>query len=85
MTYAQYIKKFIGKSGWLSQNPHGWFEFTLSTRSDKGQTQEVEHRGRMFEAEHIIIDAQDDFIIITNKAISTRLIPLSLFVLQYVE
>lgn len=85
MTHTQYLQKFVGHAGWLSQNPHGWFEFTLAihpkTRHDP------ESRGRVFEAEHILTEVHDDFVVVTNKPIATysRLIPISLFILQYIE
>jgi hypothetical protein len=88
MIYAQYIQKFLGNSGWLSQNPHGWFEFTLTTHSDKRETFETaELKGRTFESEHIITEVHDDFVVVTNKkfTVFSRSIPLSLFVLQYIE
>lgn len=85
MTYAQYLQKFVGKAGWLSQNPHGWFEFTLATRT--GSEHEAQFKGRVFEAEHIITEVHDDYVVVCNKPIAnySRLIPLSLFIFQYIE
>jgi hypothetical protein len=85
MTYAQYLQGFIGKSGWLSQNPHGWFEFTLATRPNTKD--EIHLKGRMFEAEHTIAEVNDDYIVVSNKPVAhySRLIPLSLFIFQYIE
>jgi hypothetical protein len=87
MTYAQYIQKFTGNCGTLSQNPYGWFEFTLFASSNKEQTVEAEPEGKTFEAEHIISAVLDDFVVITNKTATAHYcsIPLSLFVLQYID
>jgi hypothetical protein len=75
MTYAQYIQKFVGKTGWLSQNPHGWFEFTLRSRPSAGRT---------FEVEHTINEIHDDFVVVASVSFPVffRSIPLSLIIFQ---